>query len=158
MRYRVYSFGANNRHLLMIDAEDPLSAAQRFVEGFGERPPFEVVVVLAEGSSNATRYDVRDVQRWSRRGPRAAEGVASPPCAGGAGLARMTTEEKRHGETLGLVGTVTVDDVKRRYRALVALYHPDKVVHLGPKLQAAAEQEMRAINEAYRYFRDRYGF
>jgi hypothetical protein len=59
-------------------------------------------------------------------------------------------------KVLGLNGRVTREDVKRRWRELTVQYHPDKVAHLGPKLREVAEQEMKAINEAYDYFRNKY--
>ncbi|MBI3987112.1 MAG: DnaJ domain-containing protein [Lentisphaerae bacterium] len=64
--------------------------------------------------------------------------------------------EGYYGRVLGLKGALTRDDVKRRYRELVTQYHPDRVNDLGPKLRAVAEQEMKAINEAYDYFKKKY--
>ena len=66
------------------------------------------------------------------------------------------SEEVRFGRILGLRGKVTKDDVKKRWRELCTQYHPDKVAHLGPKLRVVAEEEMKAINEAFDYFRDKY--
>jgi DnaJ like chaperone protein len=28
-------------------------------------------------------------------------------------------------------------------------YHPDKVAHLGPEMQALAEEKFKAVNDAY---------
>ena len=61
-----------------------------------------------------------------------------------------------YGRVLGLNGQVTFNDIRRRYRELVAQYHPDKVSHLGPKLKEVAEKEMKEINEAYQFFKQRY--
>lgn len=63
---------------------------------------------------------------------------------------------REYGKILGLQGEVTKSDVKRRYRELADQYHPDKVNHLGPKLMEVAEAEMKAINEAYDYFKKVY--
>ena len=65
-------------------------------------------------------------------------------------------DERYYSGILGLSGRMTFDDVKRRYRMLVAQYHPDKVNHLGPKLKALAEAEMTEINEAFGFFKRRY--
>jgi len=62
----------------------------------------------------------------------------------------------RFAKVLGLNGRVTREDVKRRWKELTVQYHPDKVAHLGPKLRDVAEHEMKAINEAYDYFRSKY--
>lgn len=64
--------------------------------------------------------------------------------------------ERRYGKILDLRGSVTRDDIKDRYRKLVARYHPDKVQHLGEEFQRLAEERMKEINEAYDYFRKRY--
>jgi len=70
---------------------------------------------------------------------------------------RHHRDERHYGKVLGLQGQITREDVRRRYRELVSQYHPDKVNHLGAKLRALAEQEMKEINEAYTYFKDKYG-
>ncbi len=62
-----------------------------------------------------------------------------------------------YARVLGLKGRVTPDVLRARYRELAAQYHPDKVHHLGPKLQALAARELKAINEAHAYFKKRMG-
>jgi DnaJ like chaperone protein len=64
--------------------------------------------------------------------------------------------EKYYAEILGLSGSVTAGEVKRVYRNLAMQYHPDKVAHLGPKLRQVAHEEMKKINEAYAFFREKY--
>lgn len=66
-------------------------------------------------------------------------------------------DEIHYGRILGLRGRVSAVDVRNRYRELAAQYHPDKVSHLGPKLKEVAEREMQEINEAFEYFKKRYG-
>jgi hypothetical protein len=70
---------------------------------------------------------------------------------------RARNREQRYASILGLRGRVTQEDLRKRYRELAAKYHPDKVAHLGPKLQDLARDEMQKINEAYSYFRERHG-
>lgn len=70
---------------------------------------------------------------------------------------RRIKDEKYYSSILGLRDHVTPDDVRRRYRELVAQYHPDKVNHLGPKLREVAEREMKEINEAFEYFKRKFG-
>ena len=65
-------------------------------------------------------------------------------------------EEIYYGKILKLNGAITFSDVKRSYRTLAAQYHPDKVNHLGDKLQKVAEQEFKEINEAFDYFQRKY--
>ena len=50
-----------------------------------------------------------------------------------------------------------MDAVRASYRRLVVAYHPDRVTGLGAKLRRLAEEETKAINEAYAYFKARLG-
>ena len=65
--------------------------------------------------------------------------------------------EERAKKILGLTGNITPEDIKRRWRELSRQYHPDQVHHLGPKLRAVAEKEMKDINGAYQYLCKKYG-
>lgn len=66
-------------------------------------------------------------------------------------------DEAYYARILGLKGKITYAEVRNKYKELVLQYHPDKVNHLGPKLQQFAEQEMKEINEAFQYFKRHYG-
>jgi hypothetical protein len=70
----------------------------------------------------------------------------------------VAKDERHYAQVLGLRGRVTAEDVRSHYRKLAAGYHPDKVNHLGEKLKVVAEHEMKEINEAYEFFRKKYGF
>mgnify|MGYP003694172765 CR=1 FL=1 len=50
---------------------------------------------------------------------------------------------------LGARPTATAGEIRSRYLSLIAQYHPDKVAHLGAKLQMLAERETKLLNEAY---------
>ena len=50
---------------------------------------------------------------------------------------------------LGLKPGASSDEIRHAYRELVKQYHPDKVAHLGAKLQKLATKEMRDLNDAY---------
>ncbi len=66
------------------------------------------------------------------------------------------SDDARHRATLELPpGPVTAAVLRRQYRALVAAYHPDRVAGLGAKLQRLADDETKAINEAYAWFKTR---
>jgi hypothetical protein len=64
--------------------------------------------------------------------------------------------EKRCLSIFGLKGTVSEDDIKKRYRELVSQYHPDKVQHLGREFQQMAEEKTKEIQKAYDYFKQTY--
>ena len=66
--------------------------------------------------------------------------------------------EARHRAALELgSGPVTPETLRRQYRLLVVAYHPDRVAGLGRKLQVLADEETKAINAAYAYFKQRIG-
>ena len=45
--------------------------------------------------------------------------------------------------------TATNEEIKKAYRAMAVKHHPDKVHHLGPDFQKAAQEKFKTINEAY---------
>jgi DnaJ-domain-containing protein 1 len=49
---------------------------------------------------------------------------------------------------LSVADDATPEDIKRKYRKLALKYHPDRVGHLGPKVQAEAEKKFKKITEA----------
>ena len=51
--------------------------------------------------------------------------------------------------TLGVARGASEDEVRAAYKKRSLEYHPDRVQHLGPRLRAVAEEEMREINDAY---------
>ncbi|MEP0546667.1 MAG: J domain-containing protein [Rhodothermales bacterium] len=92
-------------------------------------------------------------QRARHRPPRGGPSAgAEPEVPGPVNLERL------HGETLGLTGEATPETVRQAYKDRVREYHPDQVARLGVKLRVLAEEETKRINEAYAYFRERYGF
>ena len=51
---------------------------------------------------------------------------------------------------LDLPRNASPEQIRKRYRELAALYHPDKVAHLGREFQELAENKFKSIQEAYR--------
>jgi DnaJ like chaperone protein len=45
--------------------------------------------------------------------------------------------------------TASNEEIKKAYRRLAVMHHPDKVLHLGPDFEKAAQEKFRMINEAY---------
>jgi hypothetical protein len=52
-------------------------------------------------------------------------------------------------EILGVTPASTDDEVKKAYKELMKLNHPDKVSHLSPALQAFATQQVLELKKAY---------
>ena len=52
----------------------------------------------------------------------------------------------------------TNDDIKKAYRKLVVLYHPDKTMHLDKYLQKGAKEMYQKVNDAYDYLKNKKGF
>jgi len=49
-------------------------------------------------------------------------------------------------------------EVKKAYRKLAKLHHPDKVIHMGRDFQKAAERKFKQISEAYEAIKEKRGF
>lgn len=71
---------------------------------------------------------------------------------------QRTSEAVKYARILGLRGQVTIRDIKKAYRSHIAMYHPDKVSHLGEEIQMLAEKKSKELNEAYHWFQRRYRF
>lgn len=50
---------------------------------------------------------------------------------------------------LGVTKQSTTKQIREAWISLVALYHPDKVRHLGPELQDFATKKTQELNTAY---------
>jgi curved DNA-binding protein CbpA len=61
----------------------------------------------------------------------------------------MTSDPLSHLQTLGLEPGASREDVKKAYRDLSKVWHPDRFAG-DPALQRKAEEQLKAINEAYR--------
>jgi hypothetical protein len=72
--------------------------------------------------------------------------------------ATASEREKKayYGKLLGLTGVLTKSEVRSRYISTVALYHPDKVQHLGKELRDLAEEKTKEFNAAYEWLKSKY--
>lgn len=59
-------------------------------------------------------------------------------------------------EILGVDENADFSEIKRAYRELVFKYHPDKFSHLGEEYIKISQEQMKKINEAYDYFKNKY--
>ena len=50
---------------------------------------------------------------------------------------------------LGIEPSATDEEVRKAYRKMAIMYHPDKVATLGEDVQKAAEEKFKAISQAY---------
>src|SRR5580765_1568891 len=57
---------------------------------------------------------------------------------------------KTHYDVLEVAPTAPAEEIKRAFRAQIALYHPDKVHHLGKEFKEMAAGRATALTEAYR--------
>ena len=66
--------------------------------------------------------------------------------------ARQEQKKPDHGdpyEVLGLSPDATPAEIKKRYRELMAQYHPDKAAQTTPEIQKLAEERVKEINWAH---------
>lgn len=61
--------------------------------------------------------------------------------------------ERHYAAILGLDKRSTPGEIKSRYRMKISLHHPDRVHYLGEAARIRAEEETKAINEAFAFFR-----
>jgi len=63
--------------------------------------------------------------------------------------AMFAKDEKAAYRVLEVSPSASNDDIKRSYRKMANKYHPDKVSHLGNKMQKIAKEKFQAVNNAY---------
>jgi len=64
--------------------------------------------------------------------------------------------EEEYRQILGVTAEDSPATIRKKYKELLAKYHPDKVQHLGIEFQEMAEMKTKAIMEAYGFFRKKY--
>ncbi len=65
------------------------------------------------------------------------------------------TEEECY-KILGVTDKDSPATIRKKYKEILAKYHPDKVQHLGIEFQEMAERKTKAIMESYEFFRKKY--
>ena len=69
---------------------------------------------------------------------------------------RYQSKEIEYAKLLGVEVNAPFDEIKSRYRKLIAVNHPDKVAGLSEAIKQAAENETKKIIEAFEYFKQRH--
>jgi DnaJ like chaperone protein len=64
-------------------------------------------------------------------------------------LAMFRPNNDSNYKILGIEPSATDEEVKKAYRKMAVMYHPDKVATLGEDVQKAAEEKFKAISQAY---------
>ena len=59
---------------------------------------------------------------------------------------------------LGIAENATDKEVKKAYRQLAKLHHPDRLIHLGEEHQKSAKEKFQRILEAYETVKTKRGF
>ena len=57
-------------------------------------------------------------------------------------------------DVLGVPRDATPDQIRTAYRALVQLFHPDRLRHLRPEVRSFAEERLKTLNQAYEVLGD----
>jgi hypothetical protein len=68
----------------------------------------------------------------------------------------FSKEDYKYAEILGLEEPVDIKIIKSTYRKIIAQYHPDRVVAMGPEIQEVADKKAKEINEAYEFLRKKF--
>jgi DnaJ-domain-containing protein 1 len=61
--------------------------------------------------------------------------------------------EEEYRRILGVTDKDSPATIRKKYKELLAKYHPDKVQYLGVEFQEMAERKTKAIIQAYEFFR-----
>ena len=61
----------------------------------------------------------------------------------------MAGKPRQWWEVLGISSQAPLEEIMRRYRQEIQLYHPDRVVGLAPEIVSVAERRTKEINAAY---------
>ena len=61
-------------------------------------------------------------------------------------------------KVLGIAPNATDDEVKKAYRKMANINHPDKVAYLGEDIKKAANEKFQKINKAYETIKKERGF
>jgi DnaJ-domain-containing protein 1 len=64
--------------------------------------------------------------------------------------------EDEYRQTLGVTADDDLATIRKKYKELLAKYHPDKVQHLGIEFQEMAERKTKVIMEAYEFFQKKH--
>ena len=59
---------------------------------------------------------------------------------------------------LEITEDATTEEIKKAYRKLAIIHHPDKVIHLGEEMQIAAKEKFQIISDAYELIKEKKGF
>ncbi len=68
-----------------------------------------------------------------------------------------TSHLKRAYALLGIIETATINQIKKAYRKLAKIHHPDKVAHLGMAHQQKAKEKFQLIVAAYDTIKEKRG-
>lgn len=67
------------------------------------------------------------------------------------------TELRKAYELIGVAENATMDEIKKAYRKLAKIHHPDKVSHLGEEHQNIAKEKFQIIVDAYDTIKEKRG-
>ncbi len=87
-----------------------------------------------------TRYEWRDRQREQQSRPT---------------ISRRSSELERCSKVLGVSSQAKMDEIKKAYRGLVKLHHPDRFATASKAQQKIAEERFIKIQKAYEYLESR---
>ena len=65
----------------------------------------------------------------------------------------FSSDDIKFAKVLGLEEPFEIEDIKKTYRKIIAQYHPDRVIAMGPEIQEVAEKKAKEINQAYEHLR-----
>jgi len=71
---------------------------------------------------------------------------------------RSTSSIEKAYATIGVTQNSSIDAIKKAYRTLAKLHHPDRVIHLGEEFQQSAKSKFQEISNAYEMIKTQRNF
>jgi DnaJ-domain-containing protein 1 len=107
---------------------------------------FDMIAERSIGFSPATLGDPGSLRWWTKVETTRSEQSSSRP------IMNRDLSRLKALAVLGLDEKASVEDIKRAYRRLSQVHHPDRFMNSGPEAVAAATESFKRIHAAYDFF------
>jgi len=143
-----------------------IEIAQRHATDHNWQDGFNFIQECAEELSNLegcvdgvnSIFDAKEIEEAIARVKEDAEKIAAATNFTESTDDGASEDGKKRGKTyyeiLEINKSAGLEEIKKSYRRLAGLYHPDKYAHLAPDMQKQAEGKFKEINEAFSVLSD----
>ena len=141
---------------LTEEAMEALNAARNNAEAKGSKQALahiaDCVMAIKElyetGSVSSYGKTHQMIEKIIEQAKEIANASTFADAGSAAGTGGEASGKRNYYEILGVPRDADAEEIKKQFRKLAAIYHPDKYEHLAPDLKALAADRFREINEA----------